>query len=118
MSPQQEQKTSALSHGSDQVPTCENADRAAMQKAAFEAFSRELPQLLKDHPGKWVAYHGTERLGVADDDIVLYEMGRRHGLSPVEMLVIGIDPEADQVPLIHEPEFLALEGAGTEEDRR
>ena len=29
-----------------------------------EAFRRELPELLKNHYGQWVAYHGDERLGL------------------------------------------------------
>jgi hypothetical protein len=79
--------------------------RAELQKAAFAAFARDLPALLDEHPGKWVAYHGAERLGIADDDADLYELGRRRGLSPLALLVIGIDPEADQVPVISESEF-------------
>ena len=29
-----------------------------------EAFRRDLPELLKNHYGQWVAYHGDERLGL------------------------------------------------------
>ena len=75
---------------------------AALQMAAFAAFARELPALLREHAGKWVAYHGRERLGIAENDLDLYELGRQRGLSPQSMLVIGIDPEADQVPVIYE----------------
>jgi hypothetical protein len=89
----------------------EGADRAGLQKAAFEAFIRELPALLSEHAGKWVAYHGAERLGIADDDTDLYKLGWQQGLSPQSMLVIGIDPEADQVPVIHESEFASCEPA-------
>jgi hypothetical protein len=80
-------------------------DRAELQKTAFAAFSGDLPALLDEHAGKWVAYHGAERLGIADDDTDLYELGRQRGLSPQSLLVIGIDPEADQVPVIPEAEF-------------
>jgi hypothetical protein len=80
-----------------------------LQKAAFEAFARELPVLLGDHAGKGVAYHGAERLGIADDDTDLYELGRQRGLSPQLMLVIGIDPEADQAPVIPEYAFSSRE---------
>src|SRR5438132_1420634 len=78
------------------------ADRAELQKTAFAAFARDLPTLLDEQAGKWVAYHGAERLGIADDDTELYELGRQRGLPPQSMLVIGIDPEADRVPVIHE----------------
>jgi hypothetical protein len=84
-------------------------DLAALQKAAFQAFSRDLPQLLKAHPGKWVAYHGSEQLGVADDDVTLYEASRRRGLEPQEVLVIGIDLEADRIPVVFEADFLPFE---------
>ncbi|HKI31756.1 MAG TPA: hypothetical protein VKA46_07800 [Gemmataceae bacterium] len=92
------------------------ADRAELQKAAFEAFARELPALLGEQAGKWVAYHGTERLGIADDDADLYALGRQQGLSAQSMLVIGIDPEADQVPVIAESEFSSLELAEAGEE--
>ena len=85
----------------------DGAGRAELQKAAFAAFARDLPALLDEHPGKWVAYHGAERLGIADDDADLYELGRRRGLSPQSMLVIGIDPEADLVPVVCESRFSA-----------
>ena len=87
-----------------------------LQKTAFETFTRELPMLLDEHVGKWVAYHGAERLGIADDDTDLYKLGWQQGLSPQSMLVIGIDPEADQVPVIPESAFSSRELAeGTEE---
>jgi hypothetical protein len=92
------------------------ADRAELQKTAFAAFARDLPALLDEQAGKWVAYHGAERLGIADDDTDLYELGRRRGLSPQSMLVIGIDPEADQVPVIHESEFSARDLAEADEE--
>src|SRR5262245_58279849 len=80
----------------------DGAGQEELQRAAFAAFARDLPALLDEHPGKWVAYHGAERLGIADDDADLYELGRRRGLSPLALLVIGIDPEADQAPVISE----------------
>ena len=80
---------------------------AELQKTAFAAFSRDLPALLDGQAGKWVAYHAAERLAIADNDTDLYELGRQRGLSPRAMLVIGIDPEADQVPVVLESEFAA-----------
>jgi hypothetical protein len=87
------------------------ADRAELQKTAFAVYSRDLPALLDEHAGKWVAYHGAERLGIADDDTDLYELGRQRGLSPQSLLVIGIDPEGDQVPVLSESEFPSREPA-------
>ncbi|HKI37426.1 MAG TPA: hypothetical protein VKA46_36565 [Gemmataceae bacterium] len=87
----------------------DGADRAELQKTAFATFARDLSALLDGHTGKWVAYHGAERLGIAAADTDLYELGRQRGLSPQSMLVIGIDPEADQVPVIPESEFASRE---------
>jgi hypothetical protein len=92
----------------------ERADQVELQKVAFEAFVRDLPVLLGEHAGNWVAYHGAERLGIADNDADLYELGRQRGLSPQAMLVIGIDPEADQVPVISESDLSS--GARIETD--
>jgi hypothetical protein len=36
-----------------------------MMIKADEAFRRDLPQLWKERPGEWVAYHGLERIGFA-----------------------------------------------------
>jgi hypothetical protein len=88
-----------------QAPQQTGADFAELQKVAFEAFSRDLPALLRDHKGQWVAYHGAERLGISDDDLALYELGEQRGLSPLSMLVTGIYPEADQTPVIYDHRF-------------
>jgi hypothetical protein len=89
----------------------DRVDRAGLQKLAFATFSRDLPALLEEQPGKWVAYHGAERLGIADDDRTLYELGRQRGLSPQSMLVIGIDPEADQAPVVCASKFASRQVA-------
>jgi hypothetical protein len=86
-----------------------------LQKVAFATFARDLPALLNSQAGKWVAYHGAERLAIADSDTDLYELGRRRGLAPQSMLVIGIDPEADQVPVLSEAEVASPEVAGAGE---
>jgi hypothetical protein len=100
--------------GQDTWPS--GADRADLQKTAFAAFARDLSALLDEHAGQWVAYHGAERLGIADDDTDLYGLGRQRGLSPQSLLVIGIDPEADQVPVIPESEFSSRELAESGEE--
>src|SRR5262249_50727083 len=105
MSLQQTRQAPAGGRRGGQETRPERADLDALQKAAFEAFARDLPRLLADQAGKWVAYHGAERLGIAADDTELYELGRQRGLSPQRMLVIGIDPEADQASVVHESDL-------------
>jgi hypothetical protein len=47
------------------------------------AFLRDLPQLLKDESlrGKWVAYHGDERIGIASTEESLLQECLRRGLK-------------------------------------
>jgi hypothetical protein len=47
------------------------------------AFLHELPELLKDETlrGKWVAYHGDERIGIAPCDEPLIRECSRRGLA-------------------------------------
>ncbi len=48
-----------------------------------EAFWRDLPELLnsKKHHGRWVCYHGDERIGIAREDAELIRQCLRQGLS-------------------------------------
>lgn len=42
----------------------EGSDIAPCLLVAAETFNRELPSLLASNAGQWVAYHGTERIGI------------------------------------------------------
>lgn len=57
-----------------------------------DAFIRELPMLLRDHEGKWVAYHGICRLTVADSKCNAYAECYQTGLTDDEFLVRCIEP--------------------------
>jgi hypothetical protein len=63
--------------------------------AAYEAFRRELPQLLQTHPGKWVAYSGARRLGLGDTKTDLYQMCLSRGLPRREFIVDRIVPRGE-----------------------
>lgn len=43
-----------------------------MIQKSIDAFRRDLPELLKTHPGKWVAYHCDERVGFGKTQTELY----------------------------------------------
>ena len=58
-----------------------------------EAFSRDLPELLKKHAGKWVAYSGDRQLGIGRSKNKLYQQCLRQGLDHDEFVVRGIEPE-------------------------
>jgi len=49
-----------------------------------DAFFRDLPELLKDRrlKGRYVAYHGDQRIAIAGDDAPLIRECLRHGLKP------------------------------------
>jgi hypothetical protein len=55
------------------------------------AFYRHLPELLKDHCRKWVAYHGDECLGFARTQTELYKRCVRRGYKDDEFVVMWVD---------------------------
>jgi hypothetical protein len=62
-----------------------------MIQASIEALRRDLPDLLKEHRGKWVAYHGDDRIGVARTQTELCGECFRRGLTRDQIIVCGID---------------------------
>jgi hypothetical protein len=60
------------------------------------AFWRELPDLLKNkrNLGKWVAYHGDERVGIAGTEVELILECLQRGLSDDEYDLDIIEPHA------------------------
>lgn len=71
-------------------PNQENAaDSAApsVEKQSMDAFYRDLPQLLKTHNWKWVAYHGDKLIGVGRTQTELYKKCLRDGLKEDEFIV-------------------------------
>jgi hypothetical protein len=61
-----------------------------------EAFFRDLPELLKDRRlvGKYIAYHGDERIGIARDDAPLIRECLRRGLERDEYDIHIIEPQS------------------------
>src|SRR5689334_17295057 len=59
-----------------------------------QAFWRDLPELLKDkkNQGKWVCYHGEERLGIATSAAPLLRECLRRGLRDDEYDLDVIEP--------------------------
>jgi hypothetical protein len=77
-----------------QLDTILNAGPLPMIQRSIDAFRRDLPELLKTHYHKWVAYHGDERIGFGRTETDLYEECFRRGLTRDEFVVCGIDPGA------------------------
>jgi hypothetical protein len=61
--------------------------------ASQAAFRRALPELLRQRPRQWVAFHGDERLGFARTEAELYEACARRGLAEDQFVVRFILPE-------------------------
>jgi hypothetical protein len=64
---------------------------------AQQAFHRALPQLLRERPGQWAAYHGDRLIGFAQDKADLYQECLRQGLPRGEFLVRSIEPETEVI---------------------
>ena len=61
-------------------------------REAHEFYERQLPQLLQERPGQWVAYHGAERIGFAATKQEMYQVCRDRGFDLDETLVECIEP--------------------------
>lgn len=61
---------------------------------SIEAFRRDLPEMLKKHRGRWVAYHGDERIGFGRRETPLYQECLRRGLSRDEFIVCVVERDA------------------------
>jgi hypothetical protein len=68
-------------------------DHRAVEERSLLAFRRDLPALLKERPGEWVAYHGDRRVGIARTDLELYQECARQGISFDEFIVCPIELE-------------------------
>jgi len=61
---------------------------------AREAFRRDLPRLLAEHPRQWVAYNGEDCLGIGRSKTALHQECVERGFSPEHFLVLSIEPES------------------------
>ncbi len=66
---------------------------------AQAAFRLALPELWRQRPGQWVAYHGAEQIGFSTSKRALYEVCFRRGLKRGEFLVRRIEPQIDEIYL-------------------
>ena len=66
-------------------------------RLADETFHRDLPRLIEERPGEWVAYHGDRRIGVAPTKAELYQECLRRGLKRGEFLVRSIESGMGEV---------------------
>jgi len=65
-----------------------------MIQKSIDAFRRDLPELLRTHPGRWVAYHGDERIGFGKTQTELYQRCFSQGLTRDDFIVGFTEPGA------------------------
>ena len=59
---------------------------------AQAAFFADLPEMLRERYGQWVAYHGKHRIGFGKDDWALEEECLRQGYNENELLIYLVYP--------------------------
>jgi hypothetical protein len=93
-----------LAGGTRPLPADPPAEIPLLFRRSQEAFWRDLPELLKSRRtrGKWVAYHGDERIGLAMGSQALIRECLRRGLRDNDYYLDVIEP-------MHEPPWHHLE---------
>lgn len=61
--------------------------------AARRAFRADLPRLMAEHDGEWVAYHCETCLGFSNSQRELYRLCMENGLNLNEVLVCSVEPD-------------------------
>src|SRR5262249_9786663 len=64
-----------------------------MYTLALKSFERDLPEMLKSHYRKWVAYHGDKRIGFGRTKMGLYQQCLRMGLGDDQFLILSVEPQ-------------------------
>jgi hypothetical protein len=67
---------------------------------AQRTFFRDLPQLLKEHPGKWVAYHGAKRIAFGESQRALWRECERLGYEDFLVRRIRPYPPTDYISAV------------------
>jgi hypothetical protein len=67
------------------------------REQAWDTFQRDYPALIAEHTGEWVAYRGTQRLGLAPTKTQMYQTCLGQGLHWEEFLVCCIEPAVDEL---------------------
>lgn len=65
----------------------------AILESGNRAFERDLAELRERYPSKWVAYHGRQRIGVADSETELWKECLHRGLKEGSFVTRLVPPE-------------------------
>jgi hypothetical protein len=95
----QEPSTDPCGRPVEQPPSGElpPASVSPLIQSAEDAFRRDLPQLLYEHPGQWVAYQGHQQIGFAPTKQQLYQECLNRGLQRGEFLILSVEPEMGEL---------------------
>ncbi|MBI1927118.1 hypothetical protein HYR99_23110 [Candidatus Poribacteria bacterium] len=74
-----------------------------VQRVGWETFRRELPRLLQEHPGKWIAFHGEGQVALAASKREVYQQLKRDGCPLEEVVVRRIELLGPQVVDLRRP---------------
>ncbi len=72
-------------------------DLHRLKEQARERFTRDLPQLIHQHLGCWVAYHGDRQIAIARHSGELYETCRQQRLLLDEVVLFEIAAPEDEL---------------------
>ena len=81
-----------------EVPSYSDSDRPLAPPIIMEAqaaFLRDLPELLKELYGQWVAYYGAQRIGFGKTQAALWNECLRQGYEDFLVRRIWPIPESD-----------------------
>jgi len=77
---------------------CPSAEQSAdLKQQALKAFLQDLPRLLIERPGQWVAYKGTQQLEFAGQKHLLYQHCFDQGLHREEFVIFCIEPQEAEI---------------------
>jgi hypothetical protein len=84
-------------NGPTQADSTQAAEKPSLGPLALVAFRRDLPRLLQERPGQWVAYHGDQLVGFAKTDLELYQECERRGYRGRDYVIYCIEPELPDI---------------------
>jgi hypothetical protein len=70
-----------------------------VQLVGSDAVRRELPRLLREVPGKWIAYRGEQQVALADSDREAYAQLTRANIPLDEVVILRVEPLAPPLDL-------------------
>jgi hypothetical protein len=74
-----------------------NTPIQSLRDQAQKSFERDLPRLLHEHPGEWVAYRGERQVACAAHTQEVYETCFRLGLQPDQFVIFEIAPPDEEI---------------------